>query len=438
MNDIQKLLDQQNPQWSDNIFNTPQFKREIFSKHLLLDQKYETITVISGPRRTGKSVIIKQLINNLIITKTRPTQILYFESSPSTSVIELENLTNHFLSEISDSNSMIYLFLDEIQYVKDFEIFLKLFYDRYKGQIKITITGSTSIDYRNTFREQLLGRYLEYKLDFLSFQEYLELTKFKGLNNTDINSYLNSWIKHKFVSKSQILSTKLNSIFKDFLSSGRYPETALFENKDQINYYMKGVIENNIQTDAIKFFNVSRPDLFLNLYEYLIENTGTEISIRSLSKQSGAGDEKTFSNYIDYLSKMGLIKVVKNSIDPIKALNTNRKIYLNSQLTLLNQKSIDDSKLGLIVESYILDRLYDKTNIFPENKIHYYKRRKDEIDFINNETKEVIEVKYRNQVRFNNKLFEAVAISKKFSKTIITKNNEEGSSDINYIPAVLY
>ncbi|MDP1689791.1 MAG: AAA family ATPase, partial [bacterium] len=124
MDIVQNILFQNN-QWKEDKFQTFEFKRDLFDK-VWKDLDTKLISLITGPRRMGKSVILKQLANELITkSKINPKQILFYEFFPNDKNETIWDVFEYFTKEICDPRLPIYLFFDEIQYVLAYESMIK-------------------------------------------------------------------------------------------------------------------------------------------------------------------------------------------------------------------------------------------------------------------------------------------------------------------------
>ena len=133
------------------------------------------IKVLCGLRRSGKSVILKQIIEELKSLKIKENHIIYinFESLEYSEITNAKELDKYIKDLIKDKD-IYYVFLDEVQKVKDFELAINSL--RITDQISIFITGSNS---KMTFLElstDLSGRYVSFKVNPLSFKEIVLLT----------------------------------------------------------------------------------------------------------------------------------------------------------------------------------------------------------------------------------------------------------------------
>lgn len=372
----------QNQHWRVGKFELSDFERHILND-VWADIDTKLIALITGPRRVGKSVLLKQLINKLITEKKiQNTQILFFEFSPGNKASVIWEVYNYFTKEVADMRLPVFLFFDEIQYVKSYESVIKEIYDNLSP--KMFLTGSLSLSYKRKMEESLSGRFFHYKLFPLDFSEYLELSKSKSL--ADFKKIKN--IANKF--EREHLLSGLNSEFKKFLKFGRFPEAVLFS-EDQSKAYVQNVLSQSLNQDAFSYFAIEKPQVLNALFEYVRINCGGLTNVSSLSQNLGVSPQ-TVKTYLDVLDVMGLIYFVYNSTNPLIKLNSSRKAYVSSMFYLDAAKLDLSPAFGFAAESYILEKFLEKNEI-----VTFFRKREKEIDFLLPKKKQAFEVKFRSE-----------------------------------------
>lgn len=381
---IKKII-AQNTHWKDEKFQTFPIKRDLY-ENIWNDIDTKLMGLISGPRRTGKSVILKQIIKDLIIKKSvKPTQILFFEFSPKDNKNKIWDVLNYFKEEVASLRLPKYIIFDEIQYVDEYEIAIKEIYDN-EIDCKIFITGSLSLSYKRHMQDSLAGRFFTYRLYPLKFSEYL---KFK---QNDTYQLLIDTIKETDQFKLSYKLNILNQEFRDFLSYGRFPELISL-NTDQSKAYLYSIVNQSLNQDVFSYFDIEKPLIINSLFDYFRANNGSEISTNKLSSQLGTTN-KTVSSYIDILQQMNLIYIIYNSTNPLIKLNGAKKIYVNSSFALLDGKLDIQTSMGFAVESYILERLLEKNEL-----VTFWRKREKEVDFLLPKKNIGYEVKFRSSFK---------------------------------------
>jgi uncharacterized protein len=362
-------------------------KREIFdvAKSLLYVKQ---ILSIVGVRRCGKSTLMKELVR-IAMEETEEKNILYlnleqpFFNQYKEDVNNLQKIFDFFYSTV-DKRKKVFLFLDEIQFFNDWQVFIKSIYE--KSDIKIVLTGSNSKLLSSELATILSGRNI-------SLQMYPFSLKESGLN------------------------------FDDYLIQGGFPEVIM--QKETIRLLAETYYKNILYQDIIPRFNIQNVLGMENLSYYLISNTGKEISFNTLKNISQI-DDKTIKQYISYLQDANLLYVIHNFDFSLKKLiGRKKKIYLVDPLFL--QMSFKNSpNYGALFENYIYMFLKRK------NYDIYFQKNGSECDFILKEgykiTKVIqvcFELNSENREREINGLVGAL---KKFDLVeghIVTKNQTE-------------
>lgn len=380
--ELTKQMALQNIHWREGKFETFNFKRDLV-EDVWKDIDTKLISLLIGPRRTGKSVILKQIINDLIIKKfVKPTQILFFEFSPKNKQDKIWEVYNYFKDEIIDPRLPIYLFFDEVQYVDGYEAVIKEIYDNSVNS-KIFLTGSLSLSYKKRMQDSLAGRFFTYKLFPLCFSEYLKL------KNNDTNQLFLETKKETDKFKLSYKLSILNAEFRNFLAYGRFPELVNL-NSDQAKAYLNNIMNQSLNQDVYSYFDITKPLIVNSLFDYFRINNGSLISINKLSSQLESSNQ-TISLYIDILQQMGLVYVIYNSTNPLIKTKSSKKIYVNSSFGLLDSKLDIETAFGFAVESYILERLFENDEV-----VTFWRKREKEIDFLLPKKKIGYEVKFRS------------------------------------------
>lgn len=381
MNIVENILFQNN-HWASGNLKTFDFKRDVFGR-VWNDLDIKLISLITGPRRVGKSVVLKQIIKELMIKKNiSPRQILFYEFLPNDTKDTIWDVFNYFRKNVANPTSPTYIMFDEIQYVTGYEAMIKNIYDNTED-CKIFVTGSLSLTYKNKMQESLVGRFFSYKLFPLNFLEYIKLYQPQNLN-----LYENTKIELDSIKRDYLL-TQLNAYFRDFLRQGRYPGTFNLD-QNQYKLYLNNIISQSLNQDAYSYFKIEKPVIINNLFEYIRQNNGGVISVNKLSSQLGVASQ-TITQYLNILEQMGLIYSIFNSTNPLIKTKTSRKVYLNSSFGLQETKLDFQTSLGFAVESYILERLLEK-----DETVTFWKKREKEIDFLLPKKKRGYEIKFRN------------------------------------------
>ncbi len=372
----------QNRHWSGRQLETFVFRRALFG-NIWKDMRSRPMIFLTGPRRTGKSVLLRQVVDDLIRQKAvPPTQILFFEFGPGDTREDIWSVYDLFLKEIAAPGLPVYCFFDEIQFVHGFERVVKEFYDT-GPKTKFVLTGSLSLSYKQRMEESLGGRFFHYRLFPLGFSEYLGLT---GSSLVSVASSVQHE-KDRFV-RGHMLS-ELNSRFREFLAWGRLPEMVRLT-PDQQKAYILSVLGQSLTQDAFNYFAIEKPQIINALFTYLRTNSGSVVSTINLARVANT-TAVTLEKYLSVLELMGLVYIVYNSTKPLTRENSAKKIYVSSMFSLFESKHDFATGMGFAVESYVLERLLEKGE-----EVTFLRKRDKEIDFLVPKKRQAYEVKFRS------------------------------------------
>jgi len=413
--EIIKILNRYNPWWDNKPIpesKTINFKREEFyTIKSLLDRR--EINSIIGPRRVGKTVIIHQLIQDLLNKGISPTKILYLsidEVELNRGGAELKHILEAYFKyivkkPIDNLDSIHYLFLDEIQELRNWEKILKNWYDLgYK--IKFVISGSSSIWISKGTEESLLGRIKTSVMMPLKFSEVLRYKNILPENfSKEREQVLSSIIESIQKKDVKIFKKELDRFFglvspkRDaieleldrYLVVGGYPEFLEEKEYSKIGESIRDKIRLIFFKDIVRYFNIRNPKVLEDLFKLLARNSGTTIN---LVRTAGILDiqRPTLKDYLKYLTKAYLIKSSEFYSNSRKTrIRKQTKVYVldsgirNGISDFLDDALLkDEAELGKIVEGIIFDhlvRLKFDLEPGPEPDIFYW-RNKKEIDFV--------------------------------------------------------
>jgi len=374
-------LVKQNPQWSGETTDVPEFKRDLFP----VVEKYlpeKQIIAIVGLRRVGKTVLIKQLVNSL---KAGAKNICYmsFDDRDFQKYETAFELIEYFLQNTSKGTR--YLFLDEIQKVPNWTDLLKTIYDTEKN-LKIVISGSSSLEMKK-YKETLAGRILTFQMPILSFREF---TRYNGLEwKVDLDNLQREY-DIKFLPKKSVYL----SLFQKYLVKGAFPELMDKEDEDYIRKYISEVIDK-IVADISKAIDPSKEKEIGELILLFCKSTGRVFEINNLSSVLRI-NRNTTSKYIDLLEKAFLLKVSYNYTKSVaKKLRISKKGYIAHSSIAISELqypfaiiSTDMGELGHLVETAIVGNL--ETDSF-------WSHQNREVDVILKDGTPV-EIKYKNVI----------------------------------------
>ncbi len=424
-----RLLIKQNPWWQGKKIELPKFERDLL-KELLKYVKYKQIIAIVGLRRTGKTILMKQIIQKL---KTKNNiGYISFDDIDFQKYEIAEDLINYFL-EFSVKTKRRFLFLDEIQKLPNWVDLLKTIYDTEKN-LKIFISGSASLELKK-YKETLAGRILTFYLPIFTFREFV---RYFGLKEDISAKNLFREYELKFLTKKE----KYKKLFEDYLVKGAFPELLEIKDKEFINKYIKESVVEKVVADIAKISKENEKVIY-ELFRLLANSNAQLFEIINISRILKI-NRNLASWYIDLLEKSFLIKVNYNFTSSVaKQVRTSKKQYIAHSsivVALLDYpfEIINTEIAGHLVESTIVNNL--GTTSF------WRSPQKEEVDIIIKKQNQIIpiEIKYQNQINKSDLKYLLKFMGKfKIKKGIIItkdifKKQKVEKKEIIFIPAWLF
>ena len=318
------------------------------------------IKVITGIRRCGKSVILKQLIDLFIENGINENKIIYFnfESLEHAEIDTAIKLYRVIKEKITD-NEKYYILLDEIQEVVEWEKAINSLLSDYN--VDLYITGSNSKLLSSELSTYIAGRYVEFQISTLSFEEYL-LFKETRLGKTNDNIYIE---------------------FERYLRLGGFPSTHLSEyDTDTIYKIVYDIYSSVILRDTIQRFNIRNIELLDRVVKFIFENIGNRFSAKNIAdyfkSQQRKIDLNTIYNYLNALEGAFIIdRIQRYDIKGKEVLQTNEKYYVSDISLIYSVLGYRDRFISGILENIVLLEL--KRRGFT---VYVGKNDEKEVDFI--------------------------------------------------------
>jgi uncharacterized protein len=310
------------------------------------------VIIIAGARRTGKTVMLNELIKKL----NEPYILLNGEDILTHELLSRRTVIN-YTNLIGNKKLLI---IDEAQKIEDIGLKLKLMIDNIK-ELKIIATGSSVFDISNKLGEPLTGRKFTYNLYPFSESELSQI--------------------------EDTISKKEN--FKERLVFGNYPELTFLKDREEKKQYLREIVNSYLLKDILAFDKIKSSDKIIDLLKLIAFQVGNEVSYNELARQLSI-NKSTVERYLDLLSKVYIIhrlggysgnlrkEVVKNSKWYFWDNGIRNAVIAN--FSLLNSR--DD--LGKLWENYIVSERIKFQNYKPLFCNNYFWRTydKQEIDWI--------------------------------------------------------
>lgn len=361
--EIIKRLKLDNPWWSQDCI--PEYysgmkPRPYFNDFLaeVLKTNLLRAPILMGPRRVGKTVMIYHCIRALLEKGVDSRKIIFVSlDTPIYSNLGLQALLEYALEGLeidftnTDELKGYYVFFDEIQYLKNWEVHLKSMVDTFRG-IKMIASGSAAAALKMKSKESGAGRFSDFLLPPLTFAEFIELQDLGGLVKRMDNLLWGEYDTDDL--------DLLNKYFIEYINYGGYPEVVFSDEvRNQAYKYVKNdIVEKVLMRDLPSLFGITDTQELNNFFAHIAFRSGNEFSYQNLSTDSGIRKE-TLKMYIEYLEAAFLIKVLKRIDQNAKRLErmTTFKIYLTNPLlrsALFSPVEEEDDAFGEIVETALV------------------------------------------------------------------------------------
>ena len=306
----------------------------------------DLIKIVTGIRRCGKSTLFELYIDYLLKNGVKEKQIIHInlEDHDFDKIIDYNDLYNYVAKKLN-KNMKNYVFLDEVQKVKDFQKACDSLY--IKKNVDLYLTGSNSKILSGELATLLSGRYVEIKMLPLSFKEYIS-----------------------YVGDSDILKK-----YVDYITKSSFPYTLMLDNMKDIKMYLDGLYNTVIVNDIADRKDIADISMLKDVIKYMFDNIGNVCSSRKIANTMTSSGRKisvpTIEKYLEALvESFVLYKVSRYDIKGKYHLTTGAKYYLSDlglRYFLLGPNPVDDGRvLENIVYLELIRRGYEvyigKTN----------------------------------------------------------------------------
>ena len=359
-------LEESNPWWKgDSYSSLPKEKRSYFDgfQKLVLNEEVQRAIILMGPRRIGKTVLLKQFIVDVLKKKKFTPSDVFFISidDPIFNNVSLQKFVDLFKEKFGlNTETKKLMVFDEIQYLKDWAPHLKVLVDKYP-KIKFIASGSAAAALNRKSSESGAGRLTNFFLPPLTFEEFIDLSKIKPRDIKD-------WNKH----------------FIDYINFGCYPEVILNKSvrKNTRRFIKEDIIDKVLLKDLPSLYGISDTQELNRFLVTLAFNSGNEINLEGLSQDSGIA-KNTIIKYLKYLESSFLIKRVHRIDDSCKKLQRSRtfKVYLTSpsmHACLFNPITNEDQDIGRIIETTVFSQYL---HIGYSDNLYYARWKKNNVEY---------------------------------------------------------
>ena len=331
-------------------------KREIYLEQIRPYYDSDIIKVIVGVRRCGKSVLLDTIKDELIERGVSGDRIVY---------LNLEDIDYDYIVDASDLNQEIktrisgdekyYIFLDEIQHIKNFEKALSSF--RATMNVSLFVTGSNSTLLSGELATLLTGRTVEFEIlpfSFYEMKQYYELNKMEWSDD----------------------------LFFNYLKWGGFPLRFDYKDEESIRRYISNLYESIVNRDIVRKSKSADKKTFMDISLYILANAGKELSVDNIvdvyKKNNKGVSRRTIYNYLERMKKAYLIHGVgRYNIVGKAALSNKEKQYaVDMGFRTINTNSINYE------DTFFLENIIYNELISRGYKVYAGKTFKGEIDFV--------------------------------------------------------
>lgn len=297
----------------------------------------ELIKVLIGLRRSGKSVLLRQIMDELVKGGVEESQIIYmnFEDFQYSSITNAEQLYQ-YICDRRKKEEKYYLFFDEIQMVKEFERVINSF--RATWDVSIFITGSNGKLLSGELATLLSGRYVSFRVTPFSFIEYCEIRRIQEPSDEDLVEYMN-W--------------------------GGMPQRFAMTGETETRTFLQDLYNSIVLRDIVQRAGAKEVDLINRIMEYLMLNPSQTFSAKGILNYFKSVDRtvsaQTLYNYLEHIQTSLIVsKAQRYDIRGKQLLTTLDKYFL----TDLGLGRIHNSgyklEMGAMLENVVYNELRNR------------------------------------------------------------------------------
>jgi predicted AAA+ superfamily ATPase len=401
------MLAPYNPWWAGDETlvawekTVPDYRRPVVGEVLGDLRDLPQMISLTGPRRVGKTTALMHVIGHLMRQQgVSPDRILYFSfDDPEVHASEEVQrvVFDRIVERIRAAGQTSYAFLDEIQKLPRWELFLKKYYDL-KAPIRFVISGSASSPIFRSSQESLLGRIKDRHLLPFSFREYCQ---FHLRDRPEFAQILESHRQlrpallggdaigavgcvNQLATALAPFKAEINAAVVDYCREGGFPEVWQLPNSmRKIEYLMEQQVHKVLYEDLMMLTRYRKPENVLRFFVYLLAHPGQEINMKKVADESGV-ERRVIEENLPRLEMTDLIiRIQRFSHQPLRVRHGNIKCY-PADMALRNAvlktwEALDETTMGLYAENLVVRELIG----WPEKiEVSYFREKDREIDFV--------------------------------------------------------
>lgn len=373
-------------------------KREEYLNRLLVVKDIPDIKVITGIRRCGKSKLMDAFIDEISGNEDSNIVRINLNLKKYEELLDPERLYQ-YIEELHDPQKSNYLFIDEVQLCSGFERVINSVYE--EELYDIYLTGSNAFLLSSDLATLFGGRVYEVSLFPFSFKEYLEYYP----------------------------STDIDVAFDSFVKKGGMAGSYLYQTESDAMKYVNGVYRTTITKDIIRIFNIENEDLLIMIGNFLMDNVGSQTSIRNVAGKLTSGtyktNDKTVGAYINCFCRSFLFYPIQRyDIKGKRYLESDKKYYLSDVSFRFSEIGTKDADYGHLYENIVAIELLRRGY-----EVYVGKLYDKEVDFvaIKDGTKTYIQVSddISREETFKREVSPLLSIKDAYPKMVIARTKHE-------------
>ncbi len=325
--------------------------------------KQKQVTVITGMRRVGKTTLLRHYFEKISSKNKLQLNLEDVLTRKIFAEINYKNIIRALQQEGIDITKKSYIFIDEIQFIRNMPSIIKYLYDEY--DIKFVVSGSSSFYLKNHFSESLAGRKIIVDLYPLTFREFLD---FKGIEKKYKEKF-----SEKIAIKNKVSAEKYRNFYKEYINFGGFPEVVLANDKEIKNELLKDIVNSYFQIDVTTLADFKDIGKIRDLLILLTQRIGQKINISNIANALNIKRDRVYE-YLEFLQSTYVIKMIPQKFSIDNKISADNKFYFTDiGLARLLAEVSEGSKFE---NSIFMNLIYD-------NKITYYQTKSGgEIDFV--------------------------------------------------------
>lgn len=426
---------------------SPRLYKKLFHP-LVIDESVKRAVILMGPRRVGKTVLLYHSIQELLDAGHDPQKIAFVSIETPVYTNAAPELLFNLCRKVTGNSDPKgwYVFLDEIQYLKEWERHLKSLVDSFP-ETKFVVSGSAAAALKLKSAESGAGRFTEFMLPPLTFNEYIHLLGLQHLFRTTEPSAPGEFPEALDIGK-------LNEHFINYINYGGYPEVIFSESirTDPGRYIRSDIVDKVLLRDLPGLYGIKDVQELNALFTMIAWNSGQEFSLEELSKSSGGVDKNTLKRYIEYLEAAFLVRRLLRTDNNAKRFRriTQFKMYLTNpslRSALFAPLAATDDHIGAMVETAVLAQWMHSEQFSP----WYARWSKGEVDLVGL-APFTFKPSWAVEIKWSNRYFERPAELKSLisfcqtnnlKKALVTTIDKQGIKEcygilLHFIPAAVY